>query len=457
MRLWDLFKMARENLFRKKTRTALTILSIVIGTVSIVLMIALGIGIQDNVKQQFNSFGSLNVLQISKGKEEAKTSRFFEDNTVRGLADSDLQLLESIDGVEAVAPTIQAQAKLFTPNYESNVTLVGYDPFLMEEFGFKVKEGRLLQDDVHFEALFGDKALEAFKKIESDNPNAAIQRPEESEEPTNQMRMNFGPEPKKEYPFEPLEERLKLSFDVQPEKEIANGSTGKLHSISGIGVIVEGDQMKDYNVYVSLKLLDKMLKSYYESKGISYTTSYSQIMVKVSDMDQINVVQAQIEDNGYSVFSMMSILDTINKTLGILQIALGAIGGISLLVAGIGITNTMVMAISERKKEIGVMKVIGATIVDIKRLFLLEAALIGMLGGFFGIALCIGISKLISSPMFGKIVSGGGSDSLSFTFGIPTWLIVSGLVFTTVIGLISGYLPALKAMKSSALEAIRND
>lgn len=456
MRLWDLFKMARENLFRRKTRTFLTILSIVIGTVSIVLMIALGIGIQDNVKNEFNSFGSLNVLQVSKGQAETKTSRFSEKKSNSGLTDSDLQLLGSLEGVEAVAPTIQSSAKLLTPNYESYVNLIGFEPYLMEQFGFKVKEGRLLQDDVHFEALFGDKALEGFRKIESDNPNAAIQRPDEEEEVVDQMQMTFGPPAAKEYPFEPLEERLTLSFDVQNEADTENGSSGKIHSISGIGVIAEGDQMKDYNVYVSLKLLDKMLQSYYEAKGINYETSYSQIMVKVADMNQINTVQAQIEENGYSVFSLMSILDSINQTLGILQIALGAIGGISLLVAGIGITNTMVMAITERKKEIGVMKVIGATIIDIKRLFLLEAGLIGLIGGFFGIGLCIGISKLISSPAFASIMSGGDGGS-SFSFTIPTWLILSGLVFTTLIGLISGYLPALKAMKSSALEAIRND
>lgn len=458
MRLLDLFKMARENLFRRKTRTALTILSIVIGTVSIVLMIALGIGIQENVQQQFDSFGSLNVLQVGKGQTAAKTSRFFENETVQGLTDVDIQLLESIEGVEVVAPTIQTSARLLTPNYESYVTLVGFEPYLMEQFGFKVKAGRLLQDDLRFEAVFGDKALEGFRKIASDNPNAAIQRPEEEEEAYDPMQITFGPPPTKEYPFEPLEERLKLTFEMPTGENAANDLSGKLHSISGAGVLTEGDMMKDYNVYVSLKLLDNMLESYNESRGYNYTTSYSQIMVKVEDMKQINAVQTEIENNGYSVFSLMSILDTITKTLDILQIALGAIGGISLLVAGIGITNTMVMAITERKKEIGVMKVIGATIVDIKRLFLLEAALIGMLGGFFGIALCVGISKLISSPGFGRAMSGGdGGEGLSFTFSIPFWLIASGLVFTTMIGLISGYLPALKAMKSSALEAIRND
>ncbi|MBC7960623.1 MAG: ABC transporter permease, partial [Vallitaleaceae bacterium] len=446
-----LFKMARENLFRRKLRTGLTILSIVIGTVSIVLMIALGIGIQDNVKKEFSNFGTLNVLEVSKGKAAVKTDRFNENKDSTGLTDSDVQFLSDIKGVEAVAPTISTTVKLTTSNHESYVNMIGFDPSLMGQFGFKVKLGSLLQDNDSFEAVFGDKAVENFKKKVSDNPNAAVQRPDTDEVvEEDQFQMTFGPPPDKAYPFEPLEERYKLSFDLQSLE------SDRLFSLDGVGVLKEGDSMKDYNVYVPLNLLQKLLKSYNEAKGIEYSSDYSQISVKVTDMNEVNTVKTYIESMGYSVFSLMSILESINKTLGVLQIALGAIGGISLFVAGIGITNTMVMAITERKKEIGIMKVIGATVKDIKRLFLLEASMIGLLGGIFGIALCIAISNLISSPIFSQAMSGGNTGS-SFAFSIPVWLIISGLIFTTAIGLISGYLPALKAMKSSALEAIRND
>lgn len=464
MRFKDLFKMARENLFRRKLRTSLTILSIVIGTVSIVLMIALGIGIQDNVKEQFNSFGSVNVLEVSKKQNEVKTSRYQEVSNISGLSDSDVVYLQSLDGVDGVAPTISTTVKLLTNQYETYVNVIGYDPALMELMGFKVKEGSLLRDNNHNDILFGDKALEGFKKTQSDNPNAAIQRPDEPEVQVSQNDRMFGNgEPTKVYPVNPLKERFKMNLNVSEDN---SEGVRKLYAFNGVGIIEPGDSAKDYNVYVPMKVLDKLLKEYTESKvkvnadgtkeNLSYTTSYTTIMVKVDNLDKVTDLQKIIEDKGYSVFSLMSILDTINKTLGVLQIALGAIGGISLFVAAIGITNTMVMAITERKKEIGIMKVIGATFKDIKRLFLVESALIGLVGGVIGIVLCIGLSNLISSPAFSKVMSGGEGGS-SFAFAIPSWLILSGLVFTTLIGIASGYLPAVKAMRSSALEAIRND
>lgn len=471
MRFKDLFKMARENLFRRKLRTSLTILSIVIGTVSIVLMIALGIGIQSSVEEQFTSFGSVNVLEVSKTQTETKTSRFQEETKNSGLSDSDLEYLGSLDGVDGVAPTISTRVKLVSSQYETYVNAVGYDPALMSLMGFKVQQGSLLSDNYHYDILFGDKALEGFAKTESDNPNAAIQRPDEESDSSSSgggRNGRFGGNPfneavEKEYPVNPLTERFKMNLNIS---EDTSEGVRKLYSFNGVGILEAGDSAKDYNVYVPIKVLDKLLKEYTESRYtfnadgtkemMTYTTSYSTIMVKVNDLDRVTEIQAIIEAKGYSVFSLMSILDTINQTLGVLQIALGAIGGISLFVAAIGITNTMVMAITERKKEIGIMKVIGATFKDIKRLFLLESALIGLLGGIIGIALCVGLSKLISSPMFSRVMSGGDSGT-SFAFTIPQWLILAGLVFTTLIGVLSGYLPALKAMRSSALEAIRNE
>lgn len=464
--------MARENLFRRKLRTSLTVLSIVIGTVSIVLMIALGIGIQASVKEQFNSFGSVNVLEVSMKQNDTKTSRFQEETKTTGLSDSDVEYLASLDGVDGVAPTISTRVKLVSNQYETYVNAVGYDPALMSLMGFKVKEGNLLSDNYHNEILFGDKALEGFKKTQSDNPNSAIQRPDDPEDlatsdssgGSRRMGGNpFGDEVTKVYPVNPLTERFKMNLNIS---EDTSEGVRKLYSFNGVGILEPGDSAKDYNVYIPMKVLDKLLKEYTESKvkvnpdgtteNQTYTTTYSSIMVKVNDLDLVTEIQDIIEGQGYSVFSLMSILDTINSTLAVLQIALGAIGGISLFVAAIGITNTMVMAITERKKEIGIMKVIGATFKDIKRLFLIESALIGLIGGIIGIVLCIGLSKLISSPMFSRVMSGGGSGT-SFAFSIPEWLIISGLVFTTLIGILSGYLPAVKAMRSSALEAIRND
>ena len=126
-----------------------------------------------------------------------------------------------------------------------------------------------------------------------------------------------------------------------------------------------------------------------------------------------------------------------------------ALCAISLIVAAIGITNTMVMAIYERTREIGVMKVIGASLSDIKKLFLTEAAFIGFVGGFVGIIVSLGSSKIVNI-----IAINTNSNMLS---SIPLWLCGASLIFATFIGIAAGYLPAKRAMKLSALSAIKTE
>ena len=139
------------------------------------------------------------------------------------------------------------------------------------------------------------------------------------------------------------------------------------------------------------------------------------------------------------------------------RMALGGIGIVSFVVAAIGIANTMMMSIYERTKEIGVMKVIGAKLVDIKYLFLMEALLIGLIGGILGASISVGISILLNAigePIARILGMMEGSAAVSL---VPPWLIGTGIGFSTLVGLVSGYFPARKAMKLSALSAIRTE
>lgn len=146
-------------------------------------------------------------------------------------------------------------------------------------------------------------------------------------------------------------------------------------------------------------------------------------------------------------------LDSMKQDMLVTQAIFGGIGAVSLLVAAIGISNTMVMSIQERTKEIGIMKVIGASIKDIRSLFLLEAAAIGLLGGIVGLILSYGASFLLNN-LLGGLMGGMGMGETKISI-IPAYLAIAALVFTSLIGVISGYFPARKAMKISALDAMR--
>ena len=189
---------------------------------------------------------------------------------------------------------------------------------------------------------------------------------------------------------------------------------------------------------------------------------YEQVWVKVKDFNDVEKVQKEIKALGYGSSSLMDILKSMQQTSKTLRLILGGIGAVSLLVAALGIANTMVMSIYERTREIGIMKVLGCLIGDIRRMFLMEAGFIGFLGGVVGLLLSVGASLLLNA--FG----GGAFGSLGIGYGlgegvqakisvIPIWLALASVVFATIVGLVSGFYPANRAMKLSALEAIKSE
>ena len=216
-----------------------------------------------------------------------------------------------------------------------------------------------------------------------------------------------------------------------------------------------------YNVYCNLDALTATLKRVFRNKAIpgQPTTSngkpykdlfYSVLKVNVDDIDNMIAVQEQIQALGYEASSNIEWIESTQKQYANIQAMLGGIGAISLLVAAIGITNTMMMSIYERTKEIGVMKVLGCDMRNIQAMFLMEAADIGLVGGIVG----LGISYLISMIINKVVAASGNMSSLSY---IPLWLAGASVIFAVVIGMAAGYFPSKRAMKLSPLAAIRNE
>ena len=436
----ELFRMGIKNLWRRKLRTFLTILGVIIGTASIITMVSLGFGMNEGFKQELSRMGSLNIINVNPPYD-----MYYDGGKPSGpqqkklvLDDTAVRKFSEIAGVEAVTPILESYVKIISGKFEAYVSIKGINPDVMEQFEFKLSDGRLLESGDTLNVVFGAHVNQQFY-----NPKA---------------RMRYGPPPQSSVNV--MKDKLELTFDMGYSE---NQGKPKQYKINGVGILQEGDWEKDYSAFMPITQLKKMVDEHNKSQNnrnnnrTQSQSGYNRVMVKVGNIKEVQKIQQQIKDMGFNAYSLSDYLDSLQKTSSILQAVLGGIGAISLLVAALGITNTMVMSIYERTREIGIMKVIGASLKDIRRLFLFEAGMIGFTGGLLGVILSKIASYILNSIGF-RFVNffgpGGGNTKISI---IPLWLILATLVFTTIVGLVSGFYPARRAMKLSALEAIRTE
>lgn len=449
----DLISMAIRNLWKRKLRTFLTVLGVVIGTASIIVMISLGIGMSKSFEEQLSQWGNIRIIEVYKpynysydGMSVSVSGGSGNSNDEVLLDDKAIEAIKQIDGVQEASPVINLYLYFLAKNkYVASASVNGIEPALLNALNYDVSEGRLLEEGDSEAIVFGGSISQRFY-----NPNSRNPWNEDSPE------------------IDLMNDKLKMSYDWSlGQKNSSSSSKIKPYDIEVIG-IMEGDNYEvSYQSYIPLEFAKKIQKEqqkYEQSNqgggsGNKKTkdTGYENAMVLCTDTKVVQDVQAQIQAMGFQTYSLSDSLEYMNETSASLQKLLGAIGAVSLFVAAIGITNTMVMSIHERTKEIGVMKVIGASLKDIKRLFLVEAAVIGFLGGLLGVGISLALSHFLNSSgtqILGNMMGIGGGSTVSY---IPTWLCAMGLLFSALVGIISGYFPARRAMKLSALSAIRSE
>lgn len=439
----DLIRMGLKNLWRRKLRTFLTVLGVIIGTASIVVMLSLGFGMQDAFQGQIARMGSLTTVNVHKAYDDFGGGQPTGPYKKVTLDDKAVMEFKRLPHVMAVTPIVETYGTIVNGRYISQVPIKGIDPSSMEQFDFKLKEGRLLQAGDDLNVVFGGSMEHSFYDPKSTGgryvePNINLMK--------DRMIFTFD-----------------TSYGMKPAPgENMNKPKYKEYKIKAAGVLEEGNWETDWGIYAPLEVVQKMMKDKekLEEQGSQQRGSkqkgYEQVMIKVDDIKNVQDIQQQIKDMGFEAYSLSDFLEEMKRTSNIMQAVLGGIGAVSLLVAAIGITNTMVMSIYERTKEIGVMKVIGASLKDIKRLFLFESAMIGLLGGTIGIAFSKGLSILINKfgANFGDYMGTGAETKISI---IPIWLVFAAMGFSTLIGIASGYYPAKRAMNLSALDAIRTE
>ena len=457
MKWKDMIGMSLSNLFKRKVRTLLTVAGVIIGTCAIVVMVSFGIGINESMNTMMEGMGDLTIVQINNYNQTPESTPLDDDMIAK---------IEAIPHVVAVTPVYTLDWNAVTINsgkYAYQGQIYGVNMKSLADFGYTVQEGSLPGDD--FEGnmiLFGWSALYNFYNTKKTSNNMIFAQPDAT---------GTIPDPY----VDPMKDELELVInEMQGNLDEGTSTTTaskkqKPIELKCIGVM--GDDWSrnpppGYAVFMDVSFAKKLQEQYNKINDVDTTntkSSYDNVSVKAESVEYVAEVEEAIQALGFAdTYSMESIRKPLEQQMSTIQMILGGLGAISLLVAALGITNTMIMSIYERTREIGVMKVLGCVVGNIRTMFLVEAGTIGFMGGILGLAFSYGISFAINSfAAAGNSISLGGIVGVGVTGSnvsiIPVWLAFGALVFATMIGLISGFYPANRAVKISALTAIKQE
>ena len=427
MKPLDLLRLIFGNLSRRKARVALTAIGVVIGTAAVVILVSLAIGLQRNANEQLFGIGDLTQIQVmpSYGGEMVfmgggggpMPSEPQEQTLLTNFALSDLR---AIPGVELVIPRdyLMAGGIVKFQKMEAGVNIIGIDTDDLSSLGLEAMEGG---------TQLGRGAVVIGLMIPNNFYDPKI-RPGQEPPPPPQL---YG-------------QQLQL---VVSKWDAQGVETRKNLSLRVTGILQETRGESDWTIYMPLEQL-KSLNEWAMNRRINYNKDgYSQVIVKVSDVDQVLDISEQITAMGFQAFTPQSFVQGINNFYKGMQIVFGGVGAIALLVAAIGIANTMTMSILERTREIGLMKAVGATNRDVLTIFLGEAAGIGFIGGLGGVIIgwLAGQGLNVIAIVFLASQAGQGGVPPSVAVYTPVWLPIFALIFSTIIGMISGLYPALRA------------
>lgn len=442
MKKSDLFKTAFRNLRNRKTRTRLTVIGVVIGTCAIVIMVSIGVGIDKMLTAQFESNSSLNKITVYQGYNDDGT-----ENEETVLDDRALEYMSGIEHVEFAVPVMDMEQYVAVSRgkYSLGWGLRAIDASAMEAMGFTLKEGSFAGMDKNT-VFFGERAVTNFMDSQG-----------------NSVKYKFD----SDYNLEECEiDAMKDIFNVSVKENSEDGGvktgTSTPQRLRVGGVIKSDykvDQYSDSGVYMDMALAKDLIKQYNMiNKVKNQKFSYSNIYLMVDEMENVKAVKEVLEEKGFSSYSDDEELEYTKKVMLAVQLVLGAIGAISMFVAFFGISNTMVMSVMERTKEIGVMKVLGCELKDIKAMFLYEAGTIGLIGGTIGLIISY-ILSLIANGV-ARLVMGSmnsGEDFYVCVSSIPPWLAILSIGFAVGVGVVAGLSPAKRSVKVSALTAIHNE
>jgi putative ABC transport system permease protein len=430
----DLLYLVVSNLARMKARVAMTAVGVVIGTAAVVVLVSLAAGLQRSFAESVGAIGNLTEITVFAG---SYLTAFGGSSPGRGgeeavLNDRALAEFRKLPDVVAATPRepLRGGGTLRLNRLTGGAQVVGIDPMQVERLEYPLASGtdRLGR----WQALVGARVAEGFFDPQTQGP---AEEPPDLQGQAMQLVLS------------------RIADDGSPMERVVR--------LRVTGVLEESGGQNDYTLYLALNDVLELNGWFTGHRPNPGRDGYDQALVKVATADRVIAVEQEILRQGFFAYSARSSLESMNTFFLVIQAIFGGIGAIALVVAAFGIANTMLMAIYERTREIGLMKSVGATNRDVMSVFLAEAGGIGLLGGLGGVVLGIGLGALIDliagTYLAAQAVQSGASPS-DAAFSIihtPFWLPVFALLFSALVGVVSGVYPAVRAASLSPVEALK--
>jgi putative ABC transport system permease protein len=474
----DLVELAARNLRESVLRNSLTTLGIGVGVASLVAMLSLGIGLQQLANRRLERSGLFDTIMVTsrrgfRGFERRATGDGPSPAESRPLDENARLDISRLPNVLEATPDIRFVTEFHYQGKPHLTMVAGLPPSARDNDAFENIQGHFFSSDTADEAIlqiqftddllgFHPKPGDPSSKL-TPNTQALIGKEitlsyaeripsAETSEARPLERKNPSPAQNPSGTLNNAGEPTAAAFSVVPRERnlrivgITDQDPDGIRGASGARVFLPLKMVENLHVMLPSGMRDS-------EPNFSNVPTYLSLSVRLKSPNDVETVQAFIKKLGFNTFSILDATRNLRRFFAVLDLFLGIFGSLALTVAALGIVNTLAMAILERRREIGIMKALGASDGDVKKLFFAEAAVMGFVGGVVGVALGWSIGRVIN---IGTNIYLRRQDlPAENLWSVPWWLVVGAIVFAVVVSMISGLYPAARAARLDPVKALR--
>jgi putative ABC transport system permease protein len=474
----DLVELAARNLRESVLRNSLTTLGIGVGVASLVAMLSLGIGLQQLANRRLARSGLFDAIVVTsrrslRGFDRRVSGEGSPPAESRPLDENARLEMARLPNVLEATPDIRFVTEFHYQGKPHPAMVAGLPPSARDKDAFENIQGQFFTSDTADEAILQIQFVDDLLGIHSEpgNPRTKLNANTQALIGT-EITLGYaerisspqvsgtkpvagkkpGPPQAQEGASNDAGEPAAASFSVVPRERqlrivgITDQDPDGMRGSSGARVFVPLHMVENLHVMLPSGIRDS-------EPNFSNVPTYLSVSVRVKSPNSVESVQDAIKKLGFSTFSILDATRDLQRFFAVLDLFLGIFGSLALTVAALGIVNTLVMAILERRREIGIMKAIGASDGDVKKLFFAEAAVMGLLGGILGVALGWSIGRVINIGT--NVYLRSQNLPTENLWSVPWWLVVGAIVFAVLVSMISGLYPAARAARLDPVQALR--